>query len=253
MLGHVSDVASLWARAHIAVLPSRREGLPRSLLEAAACGRAMIATDVPGCREVVRPDTGLLVPLDDPAALAEAIAKLAQSPDLRRQLGAGARALDGRMLFLRGHRPSHCGSLPIAYGQSPRMTGFGMLLIVLLAAGLSAGLIWLLHPLLVSYALARPNARSSHVDPNPARWRHRGDRGDADYSADRSCTAPRHRCAHARRIRCRSIARGDWCRRRHCDDAGAPTLCWCSSSQSPPSSVCSRAELRLTPLRSQSL
>jgi glycosyltransferase involved in cell wall biosynthesis len=93
MLGHVSDIASLWARAHIAVLPSRREGLPRSMLEAAACGRAMIATDVPGCREVVRPDTGLLVPLDDPAALAEAIAKLAQSPELRRRLGAGARAL----------------------------------------------------------------------------------------------------------------------------------------------------------------
>lgn len=93
MLGHVSDIAPVWARTHIAVLPSRREGLPRSLLEAAACGRAMVATDVPGCREVVRPDTGLLVPVDDPAALAEAIAKLAQSPELRRQLGAAARAL----------------------------------------------------------------------------------------------------------------------------------------------------------------
>ncbi len=93
MLGHVTDIANLWARAHIAVLPSRREGLPRSLLEAAACGRPMVATDVPGCREVVRADTGLLVPVDDPAALAEAIAKLAQSPDLRRQYGAAARAL----------------------------------------------------------------------------------------------------------------------------------------------------------------
>jgi glycosyltransferase involved in cell wall biosynthesis len=93
MLGHVSDIAGLWARAHIAVLPSRREGLPRSLLEAAACGRAMVATDVPGCREVARPDTGLLVPVDDPAALAEAIAKLAQSPELRRRFGAAARVL----------------------------------------------------------------------------------------------------------------------------------------------------------------
>lgn len=93
MLGYVSDIASLWARAHIAVLPSRREGLPRSLLEAAACGRPMVATNVPGCREVVRPDTGLLVPLDDAAALAQAIAKLAQSPELRRQFGASARAL----------------------------------------------------------------------------------------------------------------------------------------------------------------
>jgi glycosyltransferase involved in cell wall biosynthesis len=93
MLGYVSDIASIWARAHIAVLPSRREGLPRSLLEAAACGRPMVATDVPGCREVVRPDTGLLVPVDDPAALAEAIAKLARSPELRRRFGAAARAL----------------------------------------------------------------------------------------------------------------------------------------------------------------
>jgi glycosyltransferase involved in cell wall biosynthesis len=93
MLGHVSDIAPVWARAHMAVLPSRREGLPRTLLEAAACGRAMVATDVPGCREVARPDTGLLVPVDDPAALAEAMAKLAQFADLRRQLGAAARTL----------------------------------------------------------------------------------------------------------------------------------------------------------------
>ena len=54
-LGHVEDISALWARAHIAVLPSRREGLPKSLLEAAACGRPMIATDVPGCREIVHP------------------------------------------------------------------------------------------------------------------------------------------------------------------------------------------------------
>ena len=57
------------------MLPSRREGLPKSLLEAAACGRPMVATDVPGCREIVRPDeTGLLVPVDDATALAAAIA-----------------------------------------------------------------------------------------------------------------------------------------------------------------------------------
>jgi glycosyltransferase involved in cell wall biosynthesis len=93
MLGYATDINALWARAHIAVLPSRREGLPKSLLEAAACGRPMVATDVPGCREVVRPDTGLLVPVDDPTALAAAIAKVAQSPDLRRQFGARAREL----------------------------------------------------------------------------------------------------------------------------------------------------------------
>jgi glycosyltransferase involved in cell wall biosynthesis len=93
LLGHVGDIPGFWARAHIAVLPSRREGLPKSLIEAAACGRPMVATDVPGCREVVRPDTGFLVPPGDPTALAQAIAALAQSPDLRARFGATARAL----------------------------------------------------------------------------------------------------------------------------------------------------------------
>jgi glycosyltransferase involved in cell wall biosynthesis len=93
LLGHVADIATVWARAHIAVLPSRREGLPKSLIEAAACGRPMVAANVPGCRDVVRPDTGLLVPAADPAALAQAIATLAQSPDLRARFGAAARAL----------------------------------------------------------------------------------------------------------------------------------------------------------------
>jgi glycosyltransferase involved in cell wall biosynthesis len=93
-LGHVDDIAALWARAAIAVLPSRREGLPLSLLEAAACGRPMIATDVPGCREIVRPgETGLLVPPDDAAALADAISTLAAAPELRARYGAAARRL----------------------------------------------------------------------------------------------------------------------------------------------------------------
>ena len=93
-LGHVEDIPALWARAHIAVLPSRREGLPKSLLEAAACGRPMIATDVPGCREIVIPgETGLLVPYDDPPTLARAIQTLAASPDLRTGYGEAARRL----------------------------------------------------------------------------------------------------------------------------------------------------------------
>jgi glycosyltransferase involved in cell wall biosynthesis len=93
-LGHVEDISALWARAQIAVLPSRREGLPKSLLEAAACGRPMIATDVPGCREIVIPgETGLLVPYDDPPALADAIEGLAASPELRARYGAAARRL----------------------------------------------------------------------------------------------------------------------------------------------------------------
>jgi glycosyltransferase involved in cell wall biosynthesis len=93
-LGHVGDIVSFWRSCHVAVLPSHREGLPVSLLEAAACGKPLIATDAPGCREIVRDaQTGLLVPIEDPAALAEAIGKLAQSKDLRARYGAGARQL----------------------------------------------------------------------------------------------------------------------------------------------------------------
>ena len=93
-LGHVGDISSVWARAHIAVLPSRREGLPKSLLEAAACGRPMVATDVPGCREIaIAGETGLLVPPDDARALADAIATLANDADMRARFGRGARRL----------------------------------------------------------------------------------------------------------------------------------------------------------------
>jgi len=91
-LGHVTDIVELWAKTHIAVLPSRREGLPLSLLEAAACGRAMIASDVPGCREVViNGQTGLLFPVDDAVALADAMAQLAADPQLRACCAAAAR------------------------------------------------------------------------------------------------------------------------------------------------------------------
>jgi glycosyltransferase involved in cell wall biosynthesis len=93
-LGHVDDIASLWRRCHFAILPSHREGLPGSLMEAAACGRALIATDAPGCREIVIHDrTGLLVPIEDPKALAAAIVKLATSPELRARYGEAAREL----------------------------------------------------------------------------------------------------------------------------------------------------------------
>jgi glycosyltransferase involved in cell wall biosynthesis len=93
-LGHVGDIAGLWARAHVAVLPSRREGLPLSLMEAAACGRAMIASDVPGCREIViHNQTGLLVPADDAPALAQAMERLAGAPELRARFAAAARNL----------------------------------------------------------------------------------------------------------------------------------------------------------------
>ncbi len=93
-LGQIKDIRSLWQRCHIAALPSHREGLPGSLMEAAACGRPLIATDAPGCREVVlNEQTGLLVPIEDPPALAQAILRLAESPSLRARYGAAARQL----------------------------------------------------------------------------------------------------------------------------------------------------------------
>jgi glycosyltransferase involved in cell wall biosynthesis len=93
-LGHIDDIKSLWQRCHLAVLPSHREGLPVSLLEAAACGRPLIATDAPGCREIVLEDTtGLLVPIEDPTALAQSIMRLAESPALRARYGKSARQL----------------------------------------------------------------------------------------------------------------------------------------------------------------
>ena len=94
VLGHVPDISQVWARAHIAVLPSRREGLPKSLLEAAACGRPIVATDVPGCREIaVAGVNALLVPPQDSFALADAIERLASAPDLRAQFGRAGRHL----------------------------------------------------------------------------------------------------------------------------------------------------------------
>ncbi|MCR9255392.1 MAG: glycosyltransferase family 4 protein [Alphaproteobacteria bacterium] len=92
-MGHIEDVRILWRRADIACLPSRGgEGVPKSLLEAGACGRPVIATDVPGCREVVAPDTsGVLVPPNDPEALARAILALAENAERRRQFAVAIR------------------------------------------------------------------------------------------------------------------------------------------------------------------
>lgn len=76
--GHQHDIAAVYAQAHLVVLPSfYGEGLPKALIEAAACGRAIITTDHPGCREVVDHDrNGYLVPIKDPQRLAEAMAQL---------------------------------------------------------------------------------------------------------------------------------------------------------------------------------
>jgi glycosyltransferase involved in cell wall biosynthesis len=92
--GRMPNMAEVLAAASIVVLPSRREGLPKVLLEAAAVGRAMVATDVPGCREVVRPGhTGILVPPDDPDALADAVERLLSDTPMRRTFGSAARRM----------------------------------------------------------------------------------------------------------------------------------------------------------------
>ena len=88
----VRDPAEAYRDAHIAVLPSYREGLPKALLEAAACGLPLVASDVPGCREICRHDrTGLLVPARAAQPLADALERLARDPALREKLGAAAR------------------------------------------------------------------------------------------------------------------------------------------------------------------
>lgn len=90
--GHRQDMYSAFADAHVAVLPSYREGLPKVLIEAAASGRAVVTTNVPGCRDAVRPGTtGLLVPPRDTEALAEAIRELLDAPETMRQMGRAGR------------------------------------------------------------------------------------------------------------------------------------------------------------------
>jgi glycosyltransferase involved in cell wall biosynthesis len=94
-LGHVSDVRNVWSRAHVAALPSYyREGVPKCLLEAAACARPIITTDMPGCREIVQhKKTGLLVPPRDAVALSLAIQELYNDRVMCDRLGANARDL----------------------------------------------------------------------------------------------------------------------------------------------------------------
>lgn len=92
--GHRDDMPAVYHAASLVVLPSYREGLPKALLEAAASGKAMIATDVPGCRDVVRHhENGLLVPAKSWRALAEAIERLLEDPHRREAMGTRARAL----------------------------------------------------------------------------------------------------------------------------------------------------------------
>lgn len=103
-LGHVDDMPSLFRSVDVVVLPSYREGLPTGLTEAGACALPLVTTDVPGCREVVTHDVdGLLLPMKDARALADALARLHNDPALCRRLGTAARKkalaeFDGRIV-----------------------------------------------------------------------------------------------------------------------------------------------------------
>ena len=117
----MTDIGALWARSHIAVLPSRREGLPKSLLEAApAAGRSSPPMS-PAAEKSRAPDVNaLLVPADDPQALAEALARLAHDAALRR--ASAPRAAIGRSPNLPA-RLSGAKSSPFTIGRRRRTQG----------------------------------------------------------------------------------------------------------------------------------
>jgi glycosyltransferase involved in cell wall biosynthesis len=92
--GRRDDMPDVLSQANIVCLPSYREGVPKVLIEAASCGRPIVTTDAPGCREIVRHgENGLLVPVRDAGALAAAIKTLIDDPDLRSRMGAAGREI----------------------------------------------------------------------------------------------------------------------------------------------------------------
>lgn len=93
-LGRLADVRPAIAACSVYVLPSYREGTPRTVLEAMAMGRAIITTDAPGCRETVVPgDNGFLVPVQDVNALAQAMRRFVEDPALQLSMGARSRKM----------------------------------------------------------------------------------------------------------------------------------------------------------------
>ncbi|WP_425198214.1 glycosyltransferase family 4 protein [Polaromonas sp.] len=100
--GHCADMQSALSSAHLVVLPSYREGLPKVLMEAAACGRAVITTDVPGCRDAIDSGiTGMLVPVRNAEALADALEELLNDPARCQAMGNAGRALAERAFDVR--------------------------------------------------------------------------------------------------------------------------------------------------------
>lgn len=99
--GYRSDIAQQYAAANIVCLPSYREGLPKGLVEAAACGRAVVTTDVPGCRDAIEPDvTGVLVPVKSAPSLADALQALIEEPERRMRMGKAGRELAERVFSI---------------------------------------------------------------------------------------------------------------------------------------------------------
>lgn len=91
-LGHVSDMPALYRNAHVVCLPSYREGMPKSLLEACAIGRAIVTTDAPGCRDVVcNGENGILVEPRNVQALASGLEQVIADGHLRRRMGQAGR------------------------------------------------------------------------------------------------------------------------------------------------------------------
>ena len=111
--GHCGDMASIWSQSHLALQPSYGgEGVPKALLEAAACGRAIVASDVPGCREVVaNGKNGYLAPPHDSRALADRIKQLAADMTSCKAMGKESH----KLIEERGLSADHVGALTEAF------------------------------------------------------------------------------------------------------------------------------------------
>lgn len=106
--GYRTDMPQVIASSNLIVLPSYREGLPKVLLEAAAGGRAVVTTNVPGCRDAIEPGvTGLLVPVRDPDSLAVAIERLLANPEERKAMGLAGRCLAEKVFDVRAVVDKH--------------------------------------------------------------------------------------------------------------------------------------------------
>ena len=102
LLGYRNDMENVLSNATIVVLPSYREGFPKILVEAASCGRAIITTDVPGCRDAIEKDvTGLLVPVRNARILAKAVSELLSDPGLCKKMGVAGRERAERLFDIK--------------------------------------------------------------------------------------------------------------------------------------------------------